>query len=86
MCQVSVVLNDEVIMQDVMLVEPVPEGVRLVALFEPVRVIPAAIRQVDLMKNQVILAPLQESETSHERDRETARAHSALDRAQPGAR
>jgi hypothetical protein len=35
MCQVAVYLDDEKIMDDVMLVEPVPEGIRLVKLFEP---------------------------------------------------
>lgn len=55
MCQVAVYLDDEKIMEDVMLVEPVPEGIRLIKLFEAERVIPAAIRQVDLMKNKVLL-------------------------------
>ncbi len=50
MCQANVYLNGEVIMQDVLMVEPVPEGVRLIALFEPVRVVPAVIRQIDLIK------------------------------------
>jgi predicted RNA-binding protein len=66
MCQATVYLNGEVIMQDVSLVEPVPEGVRLIALFEPVRIIPASIRQIDLIKHRVILESLQESEQSHE--------------------
>ena len=30
MCQANVYLNDEVIMRDVMIVEPVPEGIRLI--------------------------------------------------------
>lgn len=38
-----------------MLVEPLSEGVRLVALFEPVQVIPAVIRQIDLIKHRVVL-------------------------------
>jgi len=44
MCQATVYLNGEVIMRDVLMVEPIPEGVRLIALFEPVQVVPAAIR------------------------------------------
>ena len=39
MCQVAVYLDDEKIMDDVMLVEPVSEGIRLVKLFEPPHVI-----------------------------------------------
>jgi predicted RNA-binding protein len=74
MCQATVYLNGEVIMQDVLMVEPVPEGVRLIALFEPVRVVPAAIRQIDLIKHKVILESLQESNVNHERDGETTGA------------
>jgi predicted RNA-binding protein len=66
MCQATVYLNGEVIMQDVLMVEPIPEGVRLIALFEPVRVVPAAIRQIDLIKHKVILESLQESEGTRE--------------------
>jgi hypothetical protein len=56
------------------MVEPVPEGVRLIALFEPVRVVPAAIRQIDLIKHKVILESRQESEVSRERIGEIAGA------------
>lgn len=66
MCQATVYLDGKEIMRDVMLVEPVPEGIRLVALFEPVQVIPAAIRQINLMKHQVILESLQEKEGMNE--------------------
>jgi predicted RNA-binding protein len=66
MCQATVYLNGEVIMRDVSMVEPVPEGVRLIALFEPVQIISAAIRQIDLIKHRVILESLQESEQGHE--------------------
>jgi predicted RNA-binding protein len=71
MCQATVFLNGEVIMRDVLMVEPIPEGVRLIALFEPVRVVPAAIRQIDLIKHRVILESLQESDESRERSGET---------------
>ncbi|MEJ2303857.1 MAG: GNAT family N-acetyltransferase [Anaerolineales bacterium] len=47
MCQATVYLNGEVIMRDVLMVEPVQEGVRLTALFEPVQVVPAAIRRIE---------------------------------------
>lgn len=42
-------------MRDVMLIEPLPEGVRLVALFEPVQVVPVIIRQIDLIKHRIEL-------------------------------
>lgn len=72
MCQATVYLNGEVIMRDVLMVEPVPEGIRLITLFEPVQVVPAAIRRIDLIKHRVILESLQEDTESHERSGETA--------------
>jgi predicted RNA-binding protein len=79
MCQVAVYLDDEKIMDDVMLVEPVPEGIRLVKLFEPPRVIPAVIRQVDLMKNKVFLDTVEQGAHKDERDGQTESADPALD-------
>jgi predicted RNA-binding protein len=72
MCQATVYLNGEVIMRDVLMVEPIPEGVRLIALFEPVQVVPAAIRQIDLIKHRVILKSFRESGEGRERSGETA--------------
>ncbi len=72
MCQATVYLNGEVIMRDVLMVEPVPEGIRLIALFEPVQVVPATIRQIDLMKHRVILESQPESPQLFERNGETA--------------
>lgn len=66
MCQATVYLDDKEIMQDVVRVESLPEGVRLITFFEPPRLIPATIRQIDLLKHRVILEPLLEKETEHE--------------------
>ena len=55
MCQIAVYLDDEKIMDNVMFVEPLPEGIRLVKMFEEPLVVPAFIRQIDLMKNKLIL-------------------------------
>ena len=79
MCQATVYLNGKEIMRDVMIVEPVPDGVRLIALFEPVQIVPANIRQIDLIKHKVILESQQESEAHHERSRKIARADPPLD-------
>jgi predicted RNA-binding protein len=68
MCQVAVYLDDKKIMDDVMLVEPVPDGIRLVKMFEPPRVVPATIRQIDLMKNKLILEATGKDQTKHEGD------------------
>jgi predicted RNA-binding protein len=72
MCQATVYLDDKVIMQDVMMVEPVPQGVRLTALFEPEQVVPAAIRRIDLMKHRIILESLDENIDHNERNGEIA--------------
>jgi predicted RNA-binding protein len=79
MCQATVYLDGEVIMRDVLMVEPVPEGVRLTALFEPVQIVPAAIRRIDLIKHRVILESLQEGEKSFERIGEAAGVDPELD-------
>ena len=68
MCQIAVYLDDEKIMDSVMLVETLPEGVRLIKMFEPPRVVPAAIRQIDLMKNQLILETVKKEEENHAGD------------------
>ena len=60
MCQAVVYLNEEEIMRDVVRVEPLPEGVRLTAFFEPPRVVPAVIREIDMLKHRVVLGPLPE--------------------------
>jgi predicted RNA-binding protein len=65
MCQAIVYLNEKEIMRDVLRVEPLPEGVRLTTFFEPPRLVPATIREIDLLKHRVLLEPLPEK-TQHE--------------------
>jgi predicted RNA-binding protein len=67
MCQATVYLDGKEIMRDVMLVEPTPEGVRLVTLFEPVQVVSAVIRKIDLIKHLVLLESPGEGKDDHER-------------------
>lgn len=78
MCQATVYLDDKEIMKDVLLVEPLPEGVRLVALFEPVQIIPAAIHQIDLIKHRIFLVS-QKGVEIHERRPEAEGSDSTLD-------
>lgn len=66
MCQAVVYLNETEIMRDVVRIEPVPEGVRLTTFFEPSRLVPATIRQIDLLKHRVLLEPLPKEQTNHE--------------------
>lgn len=61
MCQATVYLLNDEIMADVMKVEIIPEGVRLTSMFEPVRVVAAAVREIDLIKHLVILQPIDAS-------------------------
>jgi predicted RNA-binding protein len=77
MCQATVYLDDKEVMKDVMLVEPLPEGIRLVALFEPVQVIPATIRQIDLIKHRIFLIS-QKGVEIHERRPKAEGTDSAL--------
>lgn len=60
MCQAVVYLNDKEIMRDVIRIEPLPEGVRLTTFLEAPRVVPASIREIDLLKHRVMLEPLPE--------------------------
>jgi predicted RNA-binding protein len=66
MCQVAVYLDEEKIMDSVMLVEPISEGVRLVKLFEPPLVVTAVIRRIDLMKNKLYLESIPEPSAPEE--------------------
>jgi predicted RNA-binding protein len=66
MCQAAVYLDGEKIMDNVLVVEPLPEGVRLIKLFEADHLVPATIRRIDLMKNQIILETQSEADGASE--------------------
>ncbi len=59
MCQSSVYLEkdgqEEEILKDAILVEPVEGGVKVQAMFESPKVIKARIKKIDLLKHKVIL-------------------------------
>jgi predicted RNA-binding protein len=79
MCQATIYLDGKEIMQDVTMVEILPEGVRLSAFFETPLVVPAVIRQIDLLKHRVILESIQKGEHNHERSGEITGVNSPLD-------
>jgi predicted RNA-binding protein len=54
-CEATAYLDGNVIMREVVFVENLPEGIRLSTLFDPAQVVAATLKQVDLMKHQVIL-------------------------------
>jgi predicted RNA-binding protein len=64
MCQARIILDGQEIMKDVILVEPL-EGnkVRLMAMFEPIQEVSAKIVKIDLMKNQIVLNPVEEMDS-----------------------
>ncbi len=55
MCQITAYLDDEKIMENVMFVEPTPNGVVLSTMFEPPLEVSATIRKIDLLKNVLYL-------------------------------
>jgi predicted RNA-binding protein len=79
MCQATIYLDGEKIMEDVTLVENLPEGVRLTVFFEPPRIVPAVIQQIDLLKHRVILETIKKEGEKYERNRETANTDPPLD-------
>ena len=79
MCQATIYLDGEKIMEDVTLVEVLSEGIRLTVFFEPPQIVPAVIRQIDLLKHRVILESIQKGEHNYERSGETKGVNSPLD-------
>ncbi len=62
MCQSSVFImengKEKEIKRDVILVEPVDEGVKIQGFFEAPQVVPARIKTIDLLKHRIILEPI----------------------------
>lgn len=63
MCQAIVYMaqdnQEKEVMRDVILLEPVEEGVRLQAFFEEPVVLPARIGRIDFLKHTVTLVPVE---------------------------
>ena len=56
MCQATVYLDDEKIMEDVIWLEPTPDGFLLRTFFEEPQEIKAALKSIDLLEHRVSLA------------------------------
>jgi predicted RNA-binding protein len=54
-CQATVFLDGEKILEDVIEVKPTKQGVELSTLFEEPRIVKASIRDIDLLKHTVHL-------------------------------
>lgn len=55
MCQATVYLDGEKVMEDVIWVEPTPEGLLLRSLFEESQEIRGQLKGIDLLKHRVLL-------------------------------
>ena len=62
MCQATVFLDGDKILEDVIQVRPTEDGVELSTLFEEPRTVKAAIRDIDLLKHTVHLNSLEKAE------------------------
>ena len=65
MCQATVFLSkngqEEEIMRDLVLLEPVEGGLRLQAFFEEPVIVDARVRRIDFLKHSVTLVPTEET-------------------------
>jgi predicted RNA-binding protein len=64
MCQATVFLDGDKILEDVIQVRPTTDGVELSTLFEEPRTIKATIRDIDLLKHTVHLDSLGKAENT----------------------
>jgi predicted RNA-binding protein len=55
MCQATVYLDGDVIMEEVIQVNPTPRGIELRSFFGEPRTVPGRIREIDLIKHRVFL-------------------------------
>jgi predicted RNA-binding protein len=64
MCQATVILaqdgKEEELMRDVVLLEPVADGLRLQAFFEEPVMVQARVERIDFLKHTVTLVPTTE--------------------------
>lgn len=67
MCQATVYLGDQKVAEEVIGLEPLEDGVRLMAFFEEPTVVRGRIRHIDFLRHRVLLEPL-EGVTSDEGD------------------
>ena len=66
MCQATVYLNDEKLMEDVTRIQLTPKGIRLSTFFESPKTVRATLREVDLLKHRVWLETLRDSDAEED--------------------
>jgi predicted RNA-binding protein len=62
MCQATVYLGDKEVAREVIGLEEIDEGVRLMTFFEAPQVVAGRIRYIDFLKHRVQLQPLEKEE------------------------
>lgn len=62
MCQATVYLGDEEVAREVIGLEEIDEGVRLMTFFEEPRIVPGCVRAIDFLRHRVQLQPLEEEQ------------------------
>jgi predicted RNA-binding protein len=62
MCQATVFVGDRVVAEEVTGLEQNEEGVRIMAFFEPPKIVPGRILHVDFLKHRVFLEPIEREE------------------------
>lgn len=61
MCQATVYLDDEKVMEDVIWLELVEDGIRARTFFEEPQIIKGVLMGIDLLKHRVLLVSAKES-------------------------
>ena len=61
MCQATVYLDEEKVMEDVIWLEPTEDGILLRAFFEEPRIVKGVVKSIDLLKHHVLLASTERS-------------------------
>ena len=64
MCQATVYLDEEKVMEDVIWVEPVAEGILIRTFFEDPIVVKGVIQGIDLLKHRILLASPEKTEVA----------------------
>ncbi len=69
MCQATVYLGEEKVMEDVIWVEPVAGGTLIRTFFEEPVIVKGVIKGIDLLKHRVLLVPAEENQLPHQQEK-----------------
>lgn len=69
MCQATVYLDGEKVMEDVIWVEPVEGGLLICTFFTEPTTVKGAIKRIDLLKHQILLVSRAENQPSQKQEK-----------------